>query len=86
MFRKDKLMIESSGRYGSYERGYKFCGKCQLYFKTASIKCPLCNNVLRARPRKRLKHKERNYPKITPPEEVCQEAEKIKVIIKKREK
>jgi len=32
-----------------YDNGQKFCKKCQKYFKTESVRCYCCKNVLRSK-------------------------------------
>jgi len=76
----DEIVI---ARVGRYRNGYRYCKKCELYFKTSSIRCPICRNILRAKPKKRPKNRKPSHPMITPPEEIRREAEKIGVVVKR---
>ena len=34
-----------------YDRGYRYCSRCQIYYKTTAKKCSNCDNWLRQRAR-----------------------------------
>mgnify|MGYP000633815619 CR=1 FL=1 len=81
-------VVDSSyevSRMGRYRHGYKYCKRCQLYIKTPSIRCPICNSILRTKPRKRIGDDENNIKTINPPPEILEESSNVKVIIKRQE-
>jgi ssDNA-binding Zn-finger/Zn-ribbon topoisomerase 1 len=53
-----------------YQLGYKYCPICVTYYQTEEVRCPKCHVILRAKPRKRAKH--RQSMAVTPPEELSE--------------
>ena len=43
----------SPRKAGLYRRGWKYCSRCMLFFKTDSFKCPYCGGLMRSGPRKK---------------------------------
>jgi len=42
-----------------YFKGYRYCSNCMLFIKTAEQKCPFCHRILRTKPRKKKKRREK---------------------------
>ena len=66
----------------SYANGYKYCSRCRVYYLTDSVRCPYCGILLRNSPRK--KKSLRNAKVVEVPEDILNEAEKVKVVVKTR--
>jgi len=62
-----------------YSKGYKYCTRCQAFYRVESARCPVCGVLLRSNPRKR-KSMRFKALEITP--DLERELEKIDVKVK----
>ena len=62
-----------------YRDGYKYCSRCQLYYKTEEKRCPVCRTILRCNPRK--KNAERDKRRVMPPSEILEMMEAKPLVV-----
>jgi uncharacterized paraquat-inducible protein A len=42
-----------ASRRSRYLNGFKYCSRCRAYYPADSARCPICNLLLRSKPRKK---------------------------------
>jgi len=72
-------MAEQVKLRARYADGYKYCPRCQLYYKTESKRCPVCRTLLRCNPRKR--DEGRDGRRVMPPREVLEAVEAERLLV-----